>query len=92
MISVTVQGGTGPYQYSYDGGSTFGLVANAQLLAAGNYTIVVHDANNCEATGTEVLTEPALLTATLNTTDPTCYAFCDGSVVATASGGTLNYT
>lgn len=91
QISVTVQGGTGPFQYSYDGGSTFGLVANAQLLAAGNYSIVVHDANNCVATGTQVLTQPALLTATLNTTDPTCYALCDGSAVATASGGTLNY-
>lgn len=91
-IAVTVQGGTGPFEYSYDGGTTFGLVANAQVLAAGSYNIVVRDDNNCQATGTEVLTEPALLTATLNLTDPTCYAFCNGSAVATATGGTLNYT
>jgi gliding motility-associated-like protein len=91
-ITVTVQGGTGPFEYSYDGGTTFGLVANAQILTAGNYNIVVRDDNNCQATGTEVLTEPALLTATLNLTDPTCYAFCNGSAVATATGGTLNYT
>ncbi|TSJ47593.1 T9SS type B sorting domain-containing protein [Fluviicola chungangensis] len=91
-IAVTVTGGTAPYNYSYDGGVTFGLVNNAQVLSAGNYTVVVRDDNNCQATGTETLTQPALLTATLNLTDPTCFAFCNGSAVANASGGTLNYT
>ncbi|MDF3026458.1 MAG: gliding motility-related protein [Fluviicola sp.] len=91
-IAVTVQGGTAPFDYSYDGGSTFGVVSNAQILSAGNYSIVVRDDNNCMATGTEVLTQPALLTSTLNLTDPTCFGFCNGSAVANASGGTLNYT
>lgn len=91
-ISVTVQGGTGPYNYSYDGGLTYGLVNNAQLLAAGTYSIFVHDANNCEATGSEVLTQPGLLTATLTITDPVCYSECNGSAVATVSGGTAAYT
>lgn len=91
-ISVTVLGGTGPFNYSFDGGGTFGVVNNAQILSAGNYNIIVRDANSCQATGAAVLTEPALLTASLNLTDPTCFGFCNGSAVANASGGTLNYT
>ncbi len=91
-ITVTVQGGTGPFNYSYDGGTTFGLVDNAQVLTAGNYNIVVRDDHNCQATGAEVLTQPVLLSATLNLTDPTCYTFCNGSAVANVTGGTLNYT
>ncbi len=92
VIQVTVNGGTGPFDYSYDGGATFGAVNNAQLLAAGTYSLVVRDDHNCTATGSATLTQPALLTAGLNITDPSCYTFCNGSAVATASGGTLNYT
>jgi len=91
-IDVTVQGGTGPFNYSFDGGVTYGVVNNAQILSAGSYNIIVQDDNNCEATGTAVLTEPGLLTASLNLTDPTCFASCNGSAVANATGGTLNYT
>ncbi|WP_430402526.1 gliding motility-associated C-terminal domain-containing protein [Fluviicola sp.] len=91
-IDVTVLGGTAPYQYSYDNGGTFGSANTAQVLAAGNYNLVVRDTNNCIATGTQVLTQPGLLTATLNLTNPTCFASCNGSVVANTTGGTLNYT
>ena len=88
-ITATVQGGTAPFQYSFDNGVSFGASNSAQVLAAGNYAIVVRDNNNCSANGTQVVTEPALLTATLNITDPTCFSFCDGSAVATVTGGTL---
>lgn len=91
-IGVTVVGGTSQFQYSFDGGGTYGVVDNAQVLSAGTYNIIVHDENNCEATGTVVLTEPTLLTATLNLTDPSCFTFCNGSAVANATGGTINYT
>nr|WP_294858418.1 gliding motility-associated C-terminal domain-containing protein [uncultured Fluviicola sp.] len=90
-IDVTVLGGTAPYQYSYDNGGTFVFANTAQVLAAGNYNLVVRDTNNCIATGTQTLTQPGLLTATLNLTNPTCFASCNGSAVANATGGTLNY-
>ncbi len=91
-ITATVQGGTAPFEYSFDNGATFAAANSAQVLAAGNYAIVVRDDNNCSANGTQILTQPALLTATLNITDPTCFAFCDGSAVANVTGGTLAYT
>ena len=91
-ITATVQGGTAPFEYSFDNGVNFGTSNSAQVLAAGNYAIVVRDNHNCSSNGTQVVTEPALLTATLNITDPTCFAFCDGSAVATVTGGTQAYT
>jgi gliding motility-associated-like protein len=90
-VSVTVQGGTAPFTYSFDNGASFGVVNSAQILPAGSYDIVVRDNNNCSATGTQTITEPALLTATLNITNPTCFAFCDGSAAATVTGGTTAY-
>ncbi|MGV3612073.1 MAG: gliding motility-associated C-terminal domain-containing protein [Fluviicola sp.] len=91
-ITATVAGGTAPFEYSFDGGGTFGSVNNAQILSAGNYAIIVRDDNDCVANGTQTLTQPALLTSTLNLTAPSCYTFCNGSAVANATGGTLNYT
>lgn len=91
-IDVTVLGGTSPFQYSYDNGATFSFANTAQVLAAGNYNLVVRDTNNCIATGTQLLTQPGLLTATLNLTNPTCFESCNGSAVANVTGGTLNYT
>lgn len=91
-VSVAVQGGTAPFEYSFDNGVNFDVANSAQVLPAGTYAIVVRDHNNCSATGSQSITEPALLTASLAITDPTCFAFCDGSAVATVTGGTTGYT
>ena len=40
-------GGTGPYTYSINGGA-FGTGTSASGLAAGTYTVIVRDANDCE--------------------------------------------
>jgi len=48
-VSVTaVQGGTGPYLYSLDGGATFGTEAQFSKIAPGSYTLVVQDAKGCQ--------------------------------------------
>lgn len=91
-VSVTVQGGTAPFSYSFDNGASFGVANSAQVLPAGTYGIEVRDHNNCSTTGTQIVTQPTLLTAALNVTNPTCFAFCDGSAVATVTGGTTAYT
>lgn len=46
-ISSNASGGTSPYTYSIDGGTTFVGSGNFSGLAGGNYTIVAKDANNC---------------------------------------------
>ena len=40
-------GGTAPYTYSINGGA-FGTGTSATGLAAGTYTVIVRDANDCE--------------------------------------------
>ena len=45
IIDINANGGTPAYQYSFDGGATFGANDIANFLAAGNHDIVVQDAN-----------------------------------------------
>jgi len=84
-------GGTVPYTYSW---STVPVqtTPSATGLCAGTYTVDVWDANGCTASGTVTITEPPLLTVTATATNVTCNGFCNGSVTATASGGTPAYT
>src|SRR5690606_10458157 len=55
-ITVTVNNGSAPYQYSIDGGTTFQPAANFTGLAPGTYTITVSDANGCTGTADATVT------------------------------------
>lgn len=57
-VSVAVTGGTSPYTYSSNG-TDFQSGANF-LLANGQYTITVRDANSCEASTSQALVITAL--------------------------------
>ncbi|MDY0779731.1 hypothetical protein, partial [Tenacibaculum sp. IB213877] len=64
-ITVSVSGGTAPYQYSNDGGTTFtsSTVNTTHVfnsLSAGSYDVVVRDANGCSDTQTSVILYPEL--------------------------------
>ncbi len=93
-VTLTAGGGTSPYEYSLDGGTTF--VDNGGLftgLAAGSYTPVVRDAHGCLLGGAAVtVAEPSLLTVTAAVTDVTCHGAADGAITLTAAGGTAPYT
>ena len=86
--ATVVSGGVFPYNISWSNGQTNILATG---LAAGNYTVTITDANNCTASVPAVVTEPAVLAATANTTAETC-ANNDGTATATATGGTAPYT
>lgn len=91
-IQVTAQGGTPPYAYSFDGGTTFNTSSSDDFIPAGVYNIVVRDANNCEAVGTTTINEPTeLLLTNTATTDNTCYNSCDGQITLTVTGGVTPY-
>jgi PKD repeat protein len=86
-ITVNPTGGTGAVQYGLNGGP---LQASNIFsgLCAGNYSITIRDANNCQATINAVVNNGPSVTASATPTVPSCIGSCDGSISVTASGGT----
>ncbi len=88
----TITGGTSPYNLSGD------IVAmdvtspyTATGLSAGTYQVTVTDANNCSATASVTITEPATaLEASVTSGTLSCNAGTT-SLTVTASGGTSPY-
>lgn len=88
-IQVIPNGGTSPFEYVFQGGDTVSTHI-FDSLSAGDYIILVIDNNECIATDTFKVTEPALLV--LNTTaTATCGVGCTGTITATITGGTPPY-
>jgi hypothetical protein len=92
-ITITAAGGTTPYNYSIDGGTTYQTEALFSGLIAGTYPIMVTDANGCSVAGSNViLTQPDALEITdVATTDLTCNGNASGAIDITAAGGTTPY-
>jgi len=90
-ISTTPTGGTTPYTFSWTGGVTG---QNPTSVCAGSYTVTVTDANGCTANTTITVNEPSAITLSTTDTDAFCNGVCDGTVNASASGGTgaLSYS
>lgn len=89
-ITTTPSGGTAPYTYFWaPGGET---TPNINGLCAGTYTLTVTDANGCTTQNTVTVTEPTQLFANPTGTNITCFAACDGTAAANASGGSPGYT
>jgi large repetitive protein len=87
--TVTVSGGSTPYTYSWSNGSPVPSIVG---LTPGNYSVTVRDRNNCSATATVSIAEPALLTTTISSTGLSCNAICDGTASLMVSGGTVTYS
>ncbi len=93
-ITVAATGGTPAYQYSIDNGATFQGSPTFTGLLAGNYTILVRDAQNCTVSSVPVtLAEPpALVLALGSQTDITgCFGDATGTITVSATGGTAPY-
>jgi len=88
-IDVTVSGGTVPYTYSWNNGTT---TEDRTGLSAGTYTVYVNDANGCTTSVSATITEPTQITITETHTDATCNGGSDGTINITVSGGTPAYT
>ena len=90
--TVAPTGGTGAYTYSW--APSGGTAATATGLAAGTYTVTVTDANNCQATRTFTITQPAsaLNTTAGSKTDVSCNGGANGTATVSPTGGTGPYT
>ena len=83
--TVSVSSGNGPFTYQWSPNS--GSNANASGLAAGNYTVIVTDANNCSAQQAVTIIEPTAITLQNSTTATACNG-ATGTATVVANGGT----
>lgn len=91
-IAVNASGGTGSISYSIDG-VNFQSSNVFAGLPAGSYTIIVKDVNSCSKTLNKTITQPQqLLTLINDTIVAICDGTCNGTITATATGGTLPYS
>ena len=87
-----ISNGSGSYSYLWSNGE---ITQTIQNLEAGNYTCTVTDNNwpSCSAiSSTITISEPALVTTGLATSDISCFGLSDGSAQVSPTGVTgLNY-
>lgn len=88
-ITSTVLGGPAAYTYSWSNGAT---TPNLTAVCAGSYTLTV-TSGTCTASATFVLSNPpAIIINPSVVVIPSCFGACDGSIAASATGGTGTLT
>ncbi len=91
-ITVTANGGVGPFSYSIDNGA-FQPSNTFVVTAGGPYILKVKDSNNCISVSTTIsITQPTALELSVSSTNESCNGDSNGTVTATSSGGTPGYT
>ncbi len=90
IASVSAIGGDLPYTYSWSNGTTTEINTG---LFAGNYTVLVTDANGCTSAAMVAVTQPiSVLSGNFVSTTVSCFGNSDGSLSITANGGTAPYS
>ncbi len=90
ILEAGASGGTGTYSYLWDDpADQSGFRATG--LGGGNYTVTVTDGNDCEATESYEILEPAEIQLTADKEDMSCYDVEDGSIYVDVTGGTRPY-
>lgn len=92
-ITVSVSGGSAPYEYSVNNGSTFQGNSTITLLPAGVYTVLVRDNNGCiDTVGNVTLVDPpATISPNVAITNISCNGLSDGSFTSTPTNGNPPY-
>ncbi|MBL7778416.1 MAG: choice-of-anchor L domain-containing protein, partial [Chitinophagales bacterium] len=90
-ILVATTGGTSPYNYVWNDGST---TSNRSSLSAGTYTTTTTDVNGCTAVASVVINQPAtaLSVTVASASTLLCYGNSNGSININVTGGTPTYT
>ncbi|MFO7722926.1 MAG: gliding motility-associated C-terminal domain-containing protein [Bacteroidales bacterium] len=89
ITTVTMAGGTPPYQYQWSGSSS--TTATATGLCAGTHFVTVTDALGCYGVSQFVLTDPPLLESAASSHNAPCEEVCIGKGFSNATGGTPPY-
>jgi gliding motility-associated-like protein len=91
VIEVFAVGGSNPYSYSINNGSSWTSNNVFDSLIAGTYTIIVKDVLGCQISLNTSINEPAQIANALIVDNPTCTAN-DGSITFISTGGVTPYT
>ncbi|TAL58018.1 MAG: T9SS type B sorting domain-containing protein [Bacteroidetes bacterium] len=90
--TVNVSNGTPPYTYLWSS-TPVQTTQSATGLSAGNYTVIVTDAMGCSLQDTFLISSPSALAGSfLSVVHVSCFGGSNGSITASASGGTSPYT
>lgn len=88
-ITTVAAGGTGALTYSW---IATGSGQNPTGLCAGNYTVIVTDANGCTGQNVTALTNPPALLANASFTNPSCPGVCNGIAISNPANGTAPFS
>ncbi len=98
-ITAVASGGTPGYNFIWIGTGGFGPVFGNPIenVSAGEYSVLIQDANNCTFSSSFSITEPPaysinLFAESINGNNITCAGANDGSIILTISGNTGPYT
>jgi hypothetical protein len=88
MIAADATGGSGSYTFTWSEGTTATGVTSSTLsgLSEATYSLTVTDANCSSIISTDI-TNPAVLTATITSTNETAENSADGTVTVVVEGG-----
>ncbi len=89
QVSVTLVGGTPPYQYQWSNSSS--TTGTATGLCAGNHSVTVTDVNGCYGVSQFTLADPPPLESTASSHNAPCAEVCIGKGFVNATGGTPPY-
>ncbi|MFB6257402.1 MAG: gliding motility-associated C-terminal domain-containing protein [Flavobacteriales bacterium] len=88
--TVSVSGGTGPYQYNWQGMGV--QQPTLSSIGAGQYVVEVTDQNGCTIHDTAQLVDPApIVIDSVDLQDPLCYGQESGAISVSVSGGNSPY-
>jgi gliding motility-associated-like protein len=90
-VTIDTSGGTAPYRFSLDGGTTFSPTYASTTLftvaSAGTYNILVEDANGCLKTATVSVEDLPPPVFNVITQDANCGGINDGSITVNVTNG-----
>lgn len=91
-VVITASGGTGSFEYSFDGGTTFSPNNGTTGLYPGSYFVIIQDQNGCDTTLNFVIQSVASPEiGSIVTVNPSCLA-SDGQITINMIGATFGLT
>ncbi len=87
---ASISNATAPFTYTWSNGSSQPSLNN---LCAGNYSVVITDANGCHATSSaSIINAPSISLNISTSSHASCTAICDGGALSSVSNGTAPYS